>query len=79
MSEVYKVVIFEERNWDHFRGTIWQIKRLLEGTKFPVDVKCKGPVLMVSNEGPIMDEAVCSGLRVMEAFDRYDEGKDEVD
>jgi hypothetical protein len=34
---------------------------------------------MVSNEERIMDEAVCSRLRVMEAFVRYDEGKDEVD
>jgi hypothetical protein len=42
LSEVYKVMMFEEMNWNHFRGTIWQIKRLLEGAKFPVNVKRKG-------------------------------------
>lgn len=54
---------------------MWQIKRLVEGKCFPVDVKCKsrrvisfsGIVIFVSNSMPEYNEAFNRRLNVVEA------------
>jgi hypothetical protein len=66
-------VIFEEFNWDRFKFNLPQIKRLLEGKIFSVDVKCrnkkdicfKGPVILVSNDPPLEEEAYIRRLRIV--------------
>jgi hypothetical protein len=69
------VIIFEEFNWEWFKLNLPQIKRLLEGKVFSVDVKCsitrniifKGPIILVSNDPPLEEEAYIRRLRVVTA------------
>ena len=60
----YSVVLFEEFYCDVFKGNFGQMKRLMEGKEFTLDVKCSipklvsfnGPIIFVSNEHLYGDE-----------------------
>jgi hypothetical protein len=66
-------VVMEEFSWDAFRGNFAQLKRLLEGKEFSVDVKCRDPkvirvncpIICVSNEWFLGDEAFQRRFRIM--------------
>jgi hypothetical protein len=72
---VCDVVVFEEFCWDRYQFNLPQLKRLLEGRYFSVDVKCSCskqvlidvPVILVSNYAPKEDPAFTRRFRVVEA------------
>lgn len=61
----YSIILFEEYYNKTFKGNSGQLKRLMEGKRFSVDVKCDnsvtvsfdGPIIFVSNEHPYGDES----------------------
>jgi hypothetical protein len=73
------VVVFEEFSWEKFRVNYPQLKRLLEGKDIAVDQKCnesrrikiEKPVIMVTNEEFIVDEAFSRRCRIIQAATPY--------
>lgn len=74
----YSHVIFEEWAESSFKGNWWQIKRLMEGKPFKVDVKFGGsrvlrvvcPVVFVSNEYPPQDPAFLRRIVIVDADEK---------
>jgi hypothetical protein len=78
------IVIFEEFSWEGFKSNFPQLKRLLEGKAFSVDVKCKCrrdisvtcSVILVSNEEIVDDEGFARRLRVVREKEAFWRGKE---
>lgn len=72
------VVLFGKFYFDTFRSNFGSLKRLMEGKKFSVDVKCKDPVLVsfdgsiifVSNKHPQSDKSFMRRVVVVVCADR---------
>lgn len=77
--DFHKVLLFEEFDWDEWRGKRRYLKRLLEGRRFSADLKGRvpmqlswldKPIIIVSNELNINDPAILNRLEVVATGDR---------
>lgn len=92
-NSCYDIVLFEEWEYDTFKSNFYQIKRVLDGSSLPVDVKysqrsvvcVKVPVVFVSNEYAFQDPAflrrinIIDAIETMENVPRITVPKEEVD
>lgn len=72
--DFHKIIVFEEFDWEEWKHKTRYLKRLLEGRSFSADLKgntpaviewLNKPVIMISNECNITDEAIIDRLQIV--------------
>lgn len=85
-EDYHRFMIFEEFDWNEWKGYSRYLKRLLEGRRFSADMKgsvareimwVNKPIIIVSNGMEIDDQAILNRLKIVQCYAPYWEEKGE--